>query len=613
MRSKIFGALLIALATLAAWATPATAVITGSTSGRVSYLPLNEAATLQGAAPKRFTPPTGAEPPLVWHGGPVMHSQESFAIFWAPSGFAFLPGYTAAIEDFLKNVAADSGRPTNVYSVSAQYDEGGTGHATYSDSYGGSVIDTHAYPTSGTCPPYSGFGESFTACISDERLEEEVQTVVGEEGWPHGLAAEYYVVLPPEAGSCIKEGGEFFCFDEEFCAYHSVTSAPQTVYANISYSPGDPEGCGVEEYPNGHANGNVDDTLSSLSHEANESITDPTLEAWFDEAGFENGDECRNSSDDYGVPLGGPADALFNQSIGTGSYYLQREWSNDIEDCAQRVEPATPAIADPGLAVPGQTVAFNGGGSLLGSGGIVSYEWDFGDGGTASGENPSHAFAQGAFNVTLTVKDDGGFEYSTSRKIEVFPLLAPVVSTGDASGVDTAAATLNGSVDPGGRDTTYRFEYGTTTAYGSSVSGAAGAEPGARAVTANLTGLAPATTYHYRLVATNAVGPASTADATFTTSSSASVVPPQPPPPPPPPGCKVPKLVGKTLVQAKAALVGAGCKLGIVTRPRAKKGHRPPPLVVKVSTPGAGAEPANGMVGLKLGPKPKPKRHRHHR
>lgn len=79
------------------------------------------------------------------------------------------------------------------------------------------------------------------------------------------------------------------------------------------------------------------------------------------------------------------------------------------------------------------------------------------------------------------------------------------------------------------------------------------------------------------------------------------------PPPLPPPTCKVPKLAGKKLAQAKSLLKSANCKLGKVKKPKAKKGHKLPPLVVKFSTPGAGAAPAGGTVDLKLGPKPKKK------
>jgi hypothetical protein len=73
----------------------------------------------------------------------------------------------------------------------------------------------------------------------------------------------------------------------------------------------------------------------------------------------------------------------------------------------------------------------------------------------------------------------------------------------------------------------------------------------------------------------------------------------------PTPSCIVPKLAGKTLARAKAALTKAACKLGTVHRPRPRKGKRHRPLVVRSSTPAAGAKPTDGKVNLTLGPKPR--------
>jgi hypothetical protein len=85
-----------------------------------------------------------------------------------------------------------------------------------------------------------------------------------------------------------------------------------------------------------------------------------------------------------------------------------------------------------------------------------------------------------------------------------------------------------------------------------------------------------------------------------------------PPPDPPREGgptpraaCLVPKLVGKTPRQARAALTAAACKLGTARRPRPRKGKPVRPLVVRSSTPAAGARPADGEVDLTLGPKPR--------
>lgn len=438
---------LLSVLILAALALPATAsalVAPTAGGGKVGYLPLSPAAAPLGGQllSPHASEPSG-KPPLKYHGGAVMHSQKAFAIFWAPTGYEFPTGYEGAIETYLESVAADSGKPSNVYSVSAQYTDG-TGHALYADTYGGSLTDSHEYGT--TCPEYEGFfGAKFTACVTDEKMQEELISVVEAEGLPHGLGTEYYMVLPPHVGSCFEGSGGPECFDEVFCAYHNYVEPQELVYSNISYSPEDPLGCGVEQYPNGHANGNADDTFSSLSHEANESITDPTLEAWYDSEGFENGDECRGSSDDYGPALGGSAGAetLFNQVIGAHHYYLQQEWSNDIADCAQRVEPANPVISGPGSAAPGQTVAFNGFSSVPGAGGIESYEWEFGDGSGAEGGEVTHAYsAAGTYTVELTVWDDGEFAFSTSRQVSV--------KTPESSGGGSASASSGSSSSSSG-------------------------------------------------------------------------------------------------------------------------------------------------------------------
>ena len=94
---------------------------------------------------------------------------------------------------------------------------------------------------------------------------------------------------------------------------------------------------------------------------------------------------------------------------------------------------------------------------------------------------------------------------------------APTAVTGAASAVTATTATLGGSVSPSKETTTYRFEYGETTGYGSlTPAGSISGNP-TKPVSATVTGLAPSTTYHFRLVATNASGTATGADKQFTT------------------------------------------------------------------------------------------------
>jgi hypothetical protein len=97
----------------------------------------------------------------------------------------------------------------------------------------------------------------------------------------------------------------------------------------------------------------------------------------------------------------------------------------------------------------------------------------------------------------------------------------PRATTGAARNVTATGARLTGTVVPNGGATTYRFEYGTTTQYGSRT-GEIGAGTGRSGVAAaaSIGGLRANTRYHYRLVATNAAGVTAGRDRTFTTARS---------------------------------------------------------------------------------------------
>lgn len=85
----------------------------------------------------------------------------------------------------------------------------------------------------------------------------------------------------------------------------------------------------------------------------------------------------------------------------------------------------------------------------------------------------------------------------------------PTVSTGAASQLTNTSVRVNGTLNPKGQATTYFFQYGTTTGYGLQTRPVdAGSGTSNEAVHAVLGGLTPKTTYHYRLVAEDAGGPA---------------------------------------------------------------------------------------------------------
>jgi len=95
---------------------------------------------------------------------------------------------------------------------------------------------------------------------------------------------------------------------------------------------------------------------------------------------------------------------------------------------------------------------------------------------------------------------------------------APSATTEPATLVTSNSATLNGTVNPNGDSTTYYFEYGTTTSYGTTTTSmSAGSGTTDVSVNADISSLSSNTSYHYRIVATNSAGTTYGSDKSFTT------------------------------------------------------------------------------------------------
>jgi streptogramin lyase len=112
------------------------------------------------------------------------------------------------------------------------------------------------------------------------------------------------------------------------------------------------------------------------------------------------------------------------------------------------------------------------------------------------------------YHFRVVATSSGGTTYGADRAFTT-DAIAPQAITSAATAVTADAAVLAGEVDPGHSATTYHFEWGTTDAYGSSVPAVdalVGDDHAPHVVTQPLTGLAPSTTYHFRVVATSNAG-----------------------------------------------------------------------------------------------------------
>jgi Divergent InlB B-repeat domain len=208
----------------------------------------------------------------------------------------------------------------------------------------------------------------------------------------------------------------------------------------------------------------------------------------------------------------------------------------------------------------GQRTDLSRGDDPCNSGGVIDYQVDHSDldtGGetfnfnvTYTGTNNitkaanleapgSYNFEEVAGSPTIDAGDDSPHDgpsdpdgrprfLGSEVDIGAYEFPAPYPVTGAATAVTTTSATLSGSVDPEGSDlrSYFRFEYGTTTKYGSQAPSPDGTFPAAstpipdpHSVSASLTGLKPDTTYDYRLVADNADGETIGTNHTFKTGS----------------------------------------------------------------------------------------------
>ena len=112
--------------------------------------------------------------------------------------------------------------------------------------------------------------------------------------------------------------------------------------------------------------------------------------------------------------------------------------------------------------------------------------------------------------------------------------LPPLVRDVAADSITTTSARLRAKVRSNSQATEYRFEYGTTTAYGQETPATyAGSGYDLNTVAAEVKGLEPATKYHYRVVAKNDAGESKGADRTFETLPlpEAAIDPPKEPAP----------------------------------------------------------------------------------
>ncbi|HZW73474.1 MAG TPA: hypothetical protein VFF43_07990 [Caldimonas sp.] len=225
-----------------------------------------------------------SNPLMTYHGGKIMKTAVTQAIFWGPSW---------------NNASFAADKMTGIDQFYAGHS--GSNYAKASDEYTGSNGQVTSTTTTMThlVDPSTAAGGNSTSVI----LAEVCKMVSSPDSQGNG----YYAVY-----SDVKRGGA------QYCAWHSAgTCNGIPVQFSFFFNlDGDP-GCDPQDTSGQHSQGLA--ALANVSaHELSEARTDPSSPgAWYDGQGAENGDKCAWT---FGAPL-------VTFSNGT-QWKLQGEWSN---------------------------------------------------------------------------------------------------------------------------------------------------------------------------------------------------------------------------------------------------------------------------------------------
>lgn len=363
-----------------------------------------------------------------YHGGTLMHSNAVYAIFWGPSSAAFPTNYRTIVTKFFTDLAHDSYTAANPYGADTQYYDvmNSTKHFTsYAISYKGAITDTHPYPSSGCYQKYQlNDGTIAARCITDAQVESEIKSIVTAYNLPKGLATEYFLFTPQGVASCFTSSQSDLaagnCYDPAgysgYCAYHSFAQVDSQVvlYATMHFA--NLSGCSSGQSPQGN---DADSVINGISHEQQETMTDPFGTGWSDTDHNEIADKCYFT---FGDPLGSTANGQYNELINGHHYWLQEIWSNRAQACVQRnnyPQPTASFTWSPSSPVHGAKVTFTST-SHSGDGTALAYRWKFGPGSTSTLKNPMFTFkSAGTKSVTLIVTDTHGDQARKIRSLNV--------------------------------------------------------------------------------------------------------------------------------------------------------------------------------------------------
>ncbi|MGC2374757.1 MAG: PKD domain-containing protein [Solirubrobacteraceae bacterium] len=223
---------------LALAAAPAGAVVTTVGPTKVGLQPREAESVFEGT-------PTAAsfDNP---EGNPVLHKNETYAIYWDPTDH-YHGDWQHLIDTFFQGLGADSGSTGTVFAVDSQYTDKSNLPASYLSTFRGAYTDTDSYPATKECTDPHPLEvtdligpvvakKHTEVCLTDPQVRTELKAFIAAHGLQKGVGSIFYLFTPPGVTACLDAGGPTgHCSDHtgsiqetgtesyknSFCSYHS--------------------------------------------------------------------------------------------------------------------------------------------------------------------------------------------------------------------------------------------------------------------------------------------------------------------------------------------------------------------------------------------------------
>jgi len=233
---------------------------------------------------------------ISYHGGPIMSATKNVYYIWY--GNWSNNSATTILTDFANSIG---GSP--YFNINTTYNNGGSTVVSNSVAYKGSTTDNYTYGTS----------------LSDSQIQSVVANAISSGRVTKDTNAVYFVLTSSDVTA-----SSGFC--TQYCGWHThaTISGSDIKFSFVGNPDRCPSACEAQTTsPNGNAG--ADGMASIIAHELEEAATDPDLNAWYDNRGYENADKCAWT---FGTQSTAGNGSKYNVTLGSRQYLIQQNWVN---------------------------------------------------------------------------------------------------------------------------------------------------------------------------------------------------------------------------------------------------------------------------------------------